>query len=278
MLRISLLSVAAGIVLALVPAAVGAGGPSAGAVQGGAGVARDGVRYVALAAGVDTILQRIRVRDGHVLRYTSFEGRWGIPLVTANGATGGLDPRGSTLVLGDASPRSTPLRKETRFLVVNMKNFRVSKRIDLRGDFGFDALSPDGQMLYLIQNLSGPAQGRYRVRAYDLRRDRLLPQVIADKRQESWVMSGYAISRATGPGGRWVYTFYSQPNNYPFVHALDTVSRTAICIGIPWRWTDAEGIFRARLRLTNNGLMLRIMDMRNNRIHSSINTRTFRVT
>lgn len=278
MLRISLCSAAATAVIALVPAAVGAGGPSSGAVQGGAGLVSHGVRYVALNAGVDTMLERISVRDGRLLRYTTFPGQWGIPLVTANGATGGIDPRGSLLVLGDASPRTAPMMKETHFLVVNAKTLRITKRIDLRGDFSFDALSPNAKTLYLIQNLSGPAQARYRVRAYDLRRNRLLPQVIADKSQETWVMSGYAISRATAVGGRWVYTFYSQPNNYPFVHALNTVSRTAVCIGIPWKWTDAEGIFRARLRLTDNGRMLRIVDMRTNRTHSSIDTLTLRVS
>jgi hypothetical protein len=278
MLRISLCSAAAAATIALVPAAVGAGGPSSGALQGGAGVVSGGVRYVALNAGVDTMLERIRVRDGRLLRYVTFPGQWGIPLVTSNGATGGLDPRGSILVLGDATPRTAPLQKETHFLVVNAKTLRITKRIDLRGDFGFDALSPDAKTLYLIQNLSGPAQARYRVRAYDLRRDRLLPRVIADKSQETWVMTGYAVSRATGVGGRWVYTFYSQPDNYPFVHALNTASRVAICIGIPWRWTDAEGIFRARLRLTDNGRMLRIMDTRINRAHTSIDTRTLRVT
>jgi hypothetical protein len=278
MLRISVCSAAAAAVIALVPAAVGAGGPSSGALQGGAGVVSGGVRYVALNAGVDTMLERISVRDGRLLRYVTFPGHWGIPLVTQNGATGGLDPRGSMLVLGDASPRTAPMLKETHFLVVNAKTLRITKRVDLRGDFGFDAISPDAKTLYLIQNLSGPAQARYRVRAYDLRRDRLLPRVIADKTQESWVMRGYAVSRATGFGGRWVYTFYSQPDNYPFVHALNTVSRVAVCIGVPWKWADAEGIFRARLSLTDNGRMLRIIDTRSNRVHTSIDTRTLRVS
>ena len=41
-------------------------------------------------------------------------------------------------------------------------------------------------------------------------------------------MAGYPVARATGPGGRWVYTLYRQPTNYPFVHALDTVARRAV--------------------------------------------------
>ena len=37
-----------------------------------------------------------------------------------------------------------------------------------------------------------------------------------------------------------MYTLYSNPNNYPFVHALDTMHRTAVCIGLPWNWTGAS--------------------------------------
>ena len=53
-------------------------------------------------------------------------------------------------------------------------------------------------------------------------------------------MNGYPIARASSSDGNWVYTLYSNPNNYPFVHALDTVHRTAVCIGIPWDWTGAN--------------------------------------
>ncbi len=90
------------------------------------------------------------------------------------------------------------------------------------------------------------------MKAYDLKAGELVPGVIADKSQAGWLMAGYPVARATSTGGRWVYTLYQQPDNYPFVHALDTVSRTAICIGLPWEWATAGAsgeIGRATLSL-----------------------------
>ena len=110
----------------------------------------------------------------------------------------------------------------------------------LKGDFGFDALSPHGRTLYLIQHVSAEDLFQYRVRAYDLQTGKLLSRVVADKRQEDWNMNGFPVARATTADGRWVYTLYSNPNNYPFVHALDTMHKTAVCIGLPWNWTGAS--------------------------------------
>jgi hypothetical protein len=99
------------------------------------------------------------------------------------------------------------------------------------------------------------------VRAYDLRAERLLPRVIADRRQRGWTMSGYPVARATGPDGRWVYTLYHQADNYPFVHALDTVTRTAVCIAVPEPWrpllrADTNALYRGSLRLDGTRLLI----------------------
>ena len=72
------------------------------------------------------------------------------------------------------------------------------------------------------------------MRAYDLATHTLLPGRIADKTQKSWVMQGWAVSRATTADGRWDYTLYANPGGYPFIHALDTVRGVAHCIGLPW--------------------------------------------
>jgi len=45
-------------------------------------------------------------------------------------------------------------------------------------------------------------------------------------------MRGFPISRATGRGGRWVYTLYVG-GEHPFIHALDTVGRTSLCLDLP---------------------------------------------
>src|SRR5581483_2244369 len=56
----------------------------------------------------------------------------------------------------------------------------------LQGDFAYDALSPDGHVLYLIQHVSKTSLSRYLVRAYDLRRRELRPGAIADRTQPNW--------------------------------------------------------------------------------------------
>ena len=73
----------------------------------------------------------------------------------------------------------------------------------------------------------------------------------------SWVMDGYPVARAATSNGHWVYTLYSNGNNYPFVHALDTVNRTAVCIGVPWNWaTDQTAINSATLEVLGGKLSI----------------------
>jgi hypothetical protein len=81
--------------------------------------------------------------------------------------------------------------------------------------------------------------------------------VIADKRQAGWTMRGMPVDRVVGRGSRWVYTLYTSDSNYPFVHALDTASATAICIGVPLDWRD-QPTSTARLRLSRDGRTLAV--------------------
>jgi hypothetical protein len=188
----------------------------------------------------------------------TLNGTWGIPRVTLNGEVGGRSTDGRTLVLAqDASHPNGALSKKSSFLVLSTKPLRVRQTVTLKGDFGFDALSPHGTTMYLIQHVSTENLFRYRVRAYDLVKKRLLSRVIADKRQAGWLMNGYPIDRIATSTGRWVYTFYSNPSNYPFVHALDTVTRTAVCIGIPWNWvTDQSAINSATMSFKGGKLVI----------------------
>ncbi|HEY3922176.1 MAG TPA: hypothetical protein VGL76_08690 [Gaiellaceae bacterium] len=224
--------------------------PAAGAVGPWLGVATNGEGYQVSYTGNAT-------RIGGI----TLAGEWGIPRVTASsdGGVGGLSADERTLVLAQQPhPTNDGVVHNSSFLVLRTKPLRVVQTVKLQGDFGFDALSPHGGTLYLIQHLLDEGTFRYRVRAYDLVAHRLLPGVIADKTQRDWLMNGFPVTRATSPGGRWVYTLYSNPDNYPFVHALDTVKRTAVCIGIPLNWTtnQAKVIDNATLRVKGNELLL----------------------
>ena len=230
MMRKAVLLAAASALMSMSVSVAAAVGPALPAVNGSVTGAGE-VSYVTRLHGGTTLLSR-RV-EGRVLASRTLAGSWGIPLVTLTyGDRGGLSPDGRVLVLGDDVHPDGTLRARSGFAVVDTRTLAIVRTFTLRGDYSFDALSPAGRWLYLIHHVES-AGDRYQVQAYDLRAGALVPGVIADKRQAGWLMAGYPVSRATTSNGRWVYTFYSQNGNYPFVHALDTVDRTAVCIGIP---------------------------------------------
>ena len=166
-----------------------------------------------------TTVFALRVRDDSVVRSATLRGRFGIPAVTFNGEIGGLSPDGSTLVLADTRTGNGeyPLKRHSSLVVLDAKSLRVRERIELPGHYTFDALSPDGSRLYLIQHVSAAKLMHYVVRAYDLTRGQLLPGRIADKTQRGWVMNGMPLTRTTSADGRWVYTFYDNPGVYQHI-------------------------------------------------------------
>jgi len=256
-----------------------AAGPSPGVVQGSTGVTAAGsaFRFVTLTARLTasgtTTLMAIDKATGGVTRWRTLPGEWGIPLVTFGGAVGGLSRDGRTLVVADwAPPPEGPLRPQSSFRVYDTKRLTQREAFTLRGDFSFDALSPDARTLYLIQHVSEQDVFKYLVRAYDLRANRLLPKVVADKRQQGWIMRGMPVQRVVSADGRWVYTLYAQDGGTPFVHALDAATRTAVCIGVPWSGSQ-EPLWRAQLRLDGGKLTIAAGGRR-----IAIDTRTFAVS
>jgi hypothetical protein len=244
-------------ILVAAPAAAG-DGPMPFLMQGGAGVASpDGAtRFVAVGLGSETALEVIATDGGAVQNLASLPGSWGVPVTTyATGTGEGLAADGRTLVLGSV-PTSYPQTRSS-FLVFDTKRMNVNRSFTLKGDFAYDAISPDARRLYLIQHVDATNTQRYVVRAYDLGAGRLLPGRIADRTQKGWVMQGYPMARATSTGGRWVYTLYQNPGGYPFVHALDTVRGVAHCIGLPWHG-DQNGFYNMRLSLRDRDRSLAV--------------------
>jgi hypothetical protein len=243
------------VALAAASAASGAF-PAPYAVQGGGGVVGPhGVRFDALAATGSTRLVAIVDASGKQVREATVAGAFGIPTLTQAGLAGGLSRDGRTLVL-----QGMGLHATSRFTLVRTRDLAVLRTIRLRGTFGFDALSPDSSRLYLIQHSSAQDVQHYVVRAYDLRRHRLLAGRIADKTQRGWIMQGWAVSRATTANGRWAYTLYANPGGYPFVHALDTVRGVAHCVGLPWKAVDQTPVWMFRLAVKGGALLVERAD------------------
>jgi hypothetical protein len=264
--------------LSVAPAAAGDGSmPSV--QQGGSGVlSADGLTRlvtVSTSTQLSTALEAVSTKGGIVERVTDLPGWWGIPMVTYSGVDGaGLSADGKTLVLGDIT-QSYP-RTTSGFLVIDTSSLQARRTIQLKGDFAYDALSPDASRLYLIQHVDQNDTSKYVVRAYDLEQGRLLPGRIADRTQKGWVMKGYPMSRATSADGRWVYTFYQSPGGFPFVHALDTIRGVAHCVGLPWRGSQ-NGFGNMRLTLRNGDRTLAAHWL-SGRPWLSIDTTTWRIS
>lgn len=250
-----------------------AAGPSLPALDGtGIATSTGSTHYVARLAGTAT---RIEARiAGRTTRSLVVPGGYGIQLATLGGDVTGLSENGRVLVLSDNIEPNGSLRSPSRFAVVDTGAMTLAQRITLRGDYSVDALSPGGELLYLIHHLAQRNGTGYQVQAYDLRAHRMLPGVIADKRQAGWVMAGYPVARTTTKDAAWVYTLYQQSGNYPFVHALDTVDHRAVCVGLPADWVKASWLESARLRLVDGKLRV---ETRTGALRFVIDTTTFRV-
>jgi hypothetical protein len=260
-MRRKLLEVA---VLAATVAAVPASAAGDGLPVGNVDAGRTGVtshqsesRYVTLNAGRDTLVGRVRRDGGQVVRTRVVRGVFTVPAVALDGSAGGLSADGSTLVL--IKPRARFPRLRTPFVVLDARQLRVRDRFALRGDFSFDALSPDGASMYLIQYLSFTDPTRYAVRVFDLRAGRMLAKPIVDASEPDEQMRGYPITRTTSADGRWEYTLYDGAGAHPFVHALDTVGAEAVCIDLD-DLVGRENLYDARLGLGDGGRTLEVRD------------------
>jgi len=274
-MRTALLPFALAVAFAAVAAGARADGivTSPGAETGWGGVLASGgkLRYVAIPGRRETTVAVVSVRGGRVLRWGAIRGSFGVPLVAYDGTTGGLTGDGKTVVL--ATPTSNPAGV-SRFPIVATKTLRVRSIVALRGSWSFDAVSPNASTLFLVQYLDTGPNARYRVRAFDLKANRLIPGAIVDRLEEEAVMRGQPATRATSSDGMWAYTLYARQKHEPFVHALDTVRREAFCIDLPLRLPQPKQM-ELRLKLAGGGRSLSIRF--EGKALASIDTRSFAV-
>jgi hypothetical protein len=250
-------------------AAADGGGPSPGISFGSPGLvdANGTVRYVALP-GRGTTVAALGVRTGRVLRWGYVRGIYGVPTIAWDGSTSGLARSGRRLVLATLPGYGSP----TRFVVLDPRTLRVRAQVMLHGAFAFDAISPGGSLMYLIQYLGGPRSGRYAVRAFNLNTRRLYAGAIVDQREPDEKMTGQPATRTESRDGRWAYTLYGRTGKGPFVHALDTVRRRAFCVDLPWRSTP-RWLARARLHVRGGELLVQVRG----RTMARVDTQSFEV-
>jgi hypothetical protein len=249
-MRRRVLTIAAGVLCSLAAAmpAAGDGGPPQGAVQGWDGLANGAVRYVAVPVGDWTSVQVINRSGGRVVQFLGIKGRWGIPLVAVDSPGDALLRDARTLVLAQVSYGRT-LRKHSSFVFADMKRMRILRRIQVSGHMTFDAISPDARYMYLTEYVSPQNFTAYRVRAFDLKANRLLPKIVSDRTTWETTMQGWPVSRVNRDG--WAYTLYATGGR-PFIHALDTRHVAAVCINLPWG-SEPRYIYDYRVRFDRDG-------------------------
>lgn len=256
--------------------AVSAAGPAPNVLQGEPGIPVAGGMHVVTVAGpapATTRVWLVRDRDGKTVRERVLQRKLGVPAITFTGLAEGTWAQGRRLLLASSIYDD---QTRTTFVVLDTRTLRPLRTIRLSGAFAFDALSPSGRRLYLLQYPRGVDGGiRYVVRSLNMRTGRLEPGAIVDNTQPDEQMAGIALNRAWSTNRTWAYTLYSSGEAHAFVHALNTRTRTARCIDLPWAGAKQAILDTARMSVTGAALTLRGPG---GDVLASIDTRSFAVT
>jgi len=176
-------------------------------------------------------LIEIDPQTGTKLQNVRLPGYYQLPSATLSGMPGGLSQDGRWLVLEKFDPTSSPVPSATHLLLVETSFGKPMRQFDLQGYFQFDAVSNDGQRIFLIQYIS-PTE--YYVRQFDVGIKQLNPTIIFDKSDGGAAMAGLRLSGVASPDGHWLYSVYVRQDKSPFIHALNLDgSLIAVCLDLP---------------------------------------------
>ncbi|MDP9482632.1 MAG: hypothetical protein M3P84_05345 [Chloroflexota bacterium] len=200
----------------------------------GAPNARWGRLITAEVQGDKTVVRDLVVQPGFGGETTTIAGAWRLPTIGPEPVPVGVSEDGKTIVLVSAKGGPT-----SRFAVLQRGFPKPAQVIELPGRFEYDALSPDGSTLYVVQHLDAEEGGKYQVRAVNAATGQLAEGIIVDKRNIEEQMAGYPLAQVRREDGL-VLTLY-QGVEFAFIHALNTIEGWAVCIDLP-----ASGLDDAR--------------------------------
>ncbi len=147
-----------------------------------------------------------------------------LPPATNSGIPGGLSQNGRWLVLQRFDGSASHL------LVFDTTFHTAPRSIDLSGQFQFDAISNDGERVYLIQSIGN---GDYHVRVYVMSAGALNPNFVVDKREGGNAMNGLKLTGVASHDGQWLFSVYARANHGAFIHALNLDAGFAACLDLP---------------------------------------------
>jgi hypothetical protein len=179
-----------------------------------------------------TLVKELTVQPGLPGSQRTVDGAWRLPTIGDDTLPVGVSADGSTIVLvDDGAPAAAAT---SRFAVLARGS--ATRILELPGTLEFDALSPDGSVLYVVEHLLGPPEAHYQVRAVDLATGVMRPAVIVDKRNTGESMGGWPITQLRLDSG-FVFTLY-RGAEHPFIHVLNTAEAWAICLDLPAGGSD----------------------------------------
>jgi hypothetical protein len=201
---------------------------------------------------------------GTTVRTLQLSRHYELPEATISGVPGGLSHNGKWLVL-QAFDQTAGVPTASHLLLVDTSFSSGPVPIELKGYFGFDAISNDGRNLFLLQYV---APQRYHVRLYRIAQKELDPTVIVEKgASPTNPMAGIKLMSVPSPDGEWLFTMYVRENEGAFVHGLQLNGNPfAACIDLPgvglskdqneWRWSLAVNPERSAVYAANGPMGL----------------------
>ncbi len=158
-----------------------------------------------------------------------------VPLVAYDGTDGRTLGRRTSRSSSARTAAARPSRQDALRRPEHEDAHSSGESLVLAGSWSFDAISPDGSMLYLTEHLragddplvSGPAVDPQHAAASGCRSS------IGSRARRRWAAAPSRGHRAPMVAGRTRSTHVAVTE--PFVHALDTAKREAFCIDLPLR-------------------------------------------
>jgi protein MpaA len=267
--RIFSVALAAAVAL-LLPTNATAKGVGTMAAPAGVAVAGSPYRYVAIhprVAGAPTVVAKIDRRGGRMRRWWYLRGDYQVPAVAYDASAGGLSADGGTLVLSRFKFEWPP--RESRFAVLDTglhlrhpdpsgeRPEHAIHRLDLRGFYSFDSISPDGGTIYLSHHLlHGQDSDDFELVAVEAATGQLSPEPVPGAGRAAAPLSGLPITRTTSSDGRFAYTLYFGAHRRVFLLALDTVSGRARQLALPMLRRRSPFLLRLRFGRAEHELIV----------------------
>jgi DNA-binding beta-propeller fold protein YncE len=208
--------------------------------------------YAATAENGKTTISVINTQTGTTIRSLVITGTYST--AGRNYTNSVLSSDGHWLALRALGQPDT----QTTIALIDTQTGKLAKTIQLSGNFELDAISPDGNSLYLIEKLNDHS-GNYNVRLYLVDQNQLYEYPIIDKTVANDNMSGGALTRQMSSDGRMAYTLYiNTARNIAFIHMLPLDGSSfpfARCIDLPVGHS-ADRLHYYTLALSSDGTTL----------------------